>query len=80
MTSLLYMRQTEEVQIQVKKTRAPAFKETNLVSAKGIWAIADDFPRLHLKGRGSEVSLFPHCFSQLCLALLVEPCFATCLC
>ena len=46
--------QTEEIQIKVKKTRAAPFKETNLVSSKGVWAIADDFPKLHLKGRGSE--------------------------
>lgn len=38
----------------MKKRRAPGFKETNLVSKKGMWAVMEEFPSLPFKGRGHE--------------------------
>ena len=41
--------------LTMKKKRAPGFKETNLVSKKGLWAVKDEFPRLPFQGAGHEV-------------------------
>ncbi len=37
------------------KKRRPGFKETDLVSKRGMWAVQEDFPNLPLRGAGHEV-------------------------
>ena len=45
----------EKATILMKPKRSRGFKETNLVSGKGLYAILTDFPKLPFKGHGHEV-------------------------
>jgi hypothetical protein len=47
---------SEPTSVLNKKKRSRAFKETDLVSGKGLVAILNDFPKLPFKGLGHEVN------------------------